>query len=100
MSRENERKKIFEAKRYRSGEWSVDSITTKGPEPGCRIGHAGVRIGTFFILIGGGAVSSNVAECMDSSLYTLHLREYSLRGNQDSILTKGKNPSNGESLHL
>lgn len=93
-------KKILEAKKYHSGEWSVDSVTTKGPEPGCRTGHAGVRVGKFFVMNGGRTVSSNAAECVDSSLYTLHLREYPLRRVQDSILTKGKNPSHGESLHF
>lgn len=71
---------ILEAKRNRSGEWSVSSFETLGPEPECRTGHAGVNIGAFFVMNGGRTVSSNATERMDSSLYILHLREYLLCG--------------------
>lgn len=84
----NKGENIYETSRDRSGEWSVDSFEACGPEPGCRVGHAGVKMGKYFVMIGGRTKSSNVVEREDSSLYILHLREYFLRKFQYLILTK------------
>lgn len=96
----NKCRQIFEATRDLSGEWSVDSFEACGPEPGCRVGHAGVKMGKHFVMIGGRTESSNAVEREDSSLYILHLREYFLLKFQDLILTKREESLEWENFTL
>ena len=80
--------KIFEVEKNLSGRWSADSFEAHGPEPGPRIGHAGVQVGEYYLMTGGRAESLIATESLDCSLYILNLRQYCLHKFQDTILTK------------